>query len=310
MPLKPFDPMKKLVWILVALAIAAGGAWLYGMLVRQEDDPGGTVRLLAVAEEQRLDLSFSRSGRIVARVPDEGEVIHAGDIVTRIEEPGLSEDMADLGRQRQQIQAKDRTRQEEVARLQAQLAQTASEEKRIGRLVREGIASAADLETLQHKREEIAASVRSQETQKGDLDAQEESLQTRLEKLQRFEKEGTLVATTSGTVLSRQHRQGEWVASGDPIVTLQIDAPYLRVEVPEERLSAFAVGAKVRAWPQTRPTAAFTAKVVSIRPRAEFATRRNWGLQSRDLKTFSVRLAPENAAAISGQTFVVEAGKN
>ena len=302
--------MKKLVWILVAVALAAGGAWLYGMLVRQEDDPGGTVRLLAVAEEQRLDLSFSRSGRIVARVPDEGETIHAGDVVTRIEEPGLSEDMADLERQRQQIEARDRGRVEEVARLQAQLAQTASEEKRISRLVREGIASPADLETLQHKREEISAAVRAQEVQKGDLDAQGQSLETRLEKLQRFEKEGTLVAPTSGVVLSRQHRQGEWVASGDPIVTLQVEAPYLRVEVPEERLSAFSVGRKVRAWPQTRPSAVFTARVISIRPRAEFATRRNWGLQSRDLKTFSVRLAPENASAVSGQTFVVEAGKS
>jgi multidrug resistance efflux pump len=299
--------MKKLVWIVVAIALAAGGAWLYGMLVRQEDDPGGTVRLLAVAEEQRLDLSFSRSGRIVAKVPDEGETVRAGDVVTSIEEPGLTEDMADLERQRQQIQARDRGRIEEVARLQAQLAQTASEEKRISRLVREGIASTADLETLQHKREEYSAAVRAQETQKGDLDAQEQSLQTRLEKLRRFEKEDTLVATASGIVLSRQHRQGEWVASGDPVVTLQVGAPYLRVEVPEERLSGFAVGKRVRAWPQTRPGAAFYAKVVSIRPRAEFATRRNWGLQSRDLKTFSVRLAPENASAVSGETFVVEA---
>lgn len=302
--------MKKLVWILVAVALAAGGAWLYGMLVRQEDDPGGVVRLLAVAEEQRLDVSSSRSGRIVARVPDEGEAIRAGDVVTRIEEPGLAEDMADLERQEQQIQARDRAREEEVVRLKAQLAQTSSEEKRIARLVREGIASPADLETLQHKRDETSAAVRAQELHKGDLDAQLQSLQTKLEKLRRFEKEGTVVARSSGIVLSRQHREGEWVASGDPIVTLQIEAPYLRVEVPEERLSAFTVGAKIRAWPQTRPTAAFTAKVVSIRPRSEFATRRNWGLQSRDLKTFSVRLVPENARAIAGQTFIVEAGKS
>src|SRR5262249_49972558 len=143
--------MKKLVWILVAVALAAGGAWLYGMLVRQEDDPGGVVRLLAVAEEQRLDVSSSRSGRIVARLPDEGEAIRAGDVVTRIEEPGLAEDMADLERQERQIQARDRAREEEVVRLKAQLAQTSSEEKRIARLVREGIASPADLETLQHK---------------------------------------------------------------------------------------------------------------------------------------------------------------
>jgi hypothetical protein len=52
------------------------------------------------------------------------------------------------------------------------------------------------------------------------------------------------------------------------------------------------------------------ARIISIRPRSEFATRRNWGLQSRDLRTFSVRLAPEGPAVVSGQTFVVEAGTN
>ena len=86
----------------------------------------------------------------------------------------------------------------------------------------------------------------------------------------------------------------------------QVDA----VEVPEERLSTFPVGGSVRVWPQARPDARFAARVVTIKPRAEFATRKNWGLQSRDLKTFSVRLAPQNATVISGQTFVVEAGRN
>jgi multidrug resistance efflux pump len=126
--------------------------------------------------------------------------------------------------------------------------------------------------------------------------------------LARFQQEGALVSPVTGMVLSRRHRQGEWVAAGEPILTLQVEAPYLRIEVPEERLSAFSVGARVRAWPQTRPAAVFAARVISIKPRSEFATRRNWGLQSRDLKTFSVRLAPESATVISGQTFVVEAG--
>jgi hypothetical protein len=132
----------------------------------------------------------------------------------------------------------------------------------------------------------------------------------RLGKVRRFEKEGALLAPRAGTVLTRHHRQGEWVAAGEPIVTIQLSAPYLRVEVPEERLSAFSVGKSVEVWPQARPDARVRARVVSIRPRSEFATRRNWGLQSRDLRTFSVRLAAEGLPIVSGQTFVVEAGAN
>ena len=302
--------MKRGIWVALAVVIAAAGAWGYGALMRQENDAGRRLQLLAIAEEQHLDLSFSRSGRLVTRVPEEGEAVKAGSLVARIEEAGLSEDASDLERQRDQLVAQEKTRREQVAQLQAQLAQTRSEEKRMARLAREGVAPAADLETLQHKREELAASIRAREAEKGNLDAQERSLASRLEKVHRFEREGTLTSPVGGTVLTRSHRQGEFVAAGDPVVTLQVEAPYLRVEVPEERLSAFPVGGSVTVWPQTRPDARFAARVVTIKPRAEFATRKNWGLQSRDLKTFSVRLAPQNAGVISGQTFVVEAGRN
>lgn len=302
--------MKKVFWVVVAVAIAVAGAWGYGALARQENDDGRRVQLLAIAEEQRLDLSLSRSGRLVTRVPEEGEAVKSGSLVASIEEPGLSEDATDFERQREQLVAQERSRREQVAQLKAQLAQVMSEEKRTSRLVAEGLAPAVDLEILQHKHEELAAGIRSREADKGNLDAQERSLASRLGKVHRFENEGTLLSPISGTVLTRHHRQGEFVAAGDPIVTLQVESPFLRAEVPEERLSAFSVGGKVTVWPQARPDAKFDARVVSVKPRAEFATRRNWGLQSRDLKTFSVRLAPQGATVISGQTFVVESGKN
>lgn len=302
--------MKRGIWVVVAIAIAVAGAWGYGALMRQENDDGRRVQLLAIAEEQHLDLSFTRSGRLVTRVPEEGETVTSGSVVARIEEPGLSEDASDFERQREQIGAQEKSRRESVAQLRAQLAQVVSEEKRMARLTSEGLAPPADLETLQHKREELSASIRAREAEKGNLEAQERVLDSRLDKVRRFEKEGTLVSPASGSVLTRHHRQGEFVAAGEPVVTLQVEAPYLRVEVPEERLSAFPVGGSVTVWPQARPDARFAARVVTVKPRAEFATRKNWGLQSRDLKTFSVRLAPQNTAVISGQTFVVEAGRN
>ena len=305
-----FSPMKKAMWVGVAVAIAVAGTWGYGALARREDDTGRAVRLLAIAEEQSLALSFSRSGRLVSPVPDEGEAVARGQTVAKIEEPGLAEDASDFDRQMAQTRAREKSRQEEVARLRADLAQIASEEKRISRLVREGIAPAADLETLQHRRDGVNAAIRAREAEKGQLTAEEESLHARLGKVRHFEKEGALVAPSGGIVLTRHHRMGEWVGAGEPIVTLQLEAPRLRVEVPEERLSAFTLGKTVEIWPQARPDARARAKVVSIRPRSEFATRRNWGIRERDLRTFSVRLAPEGLPVVSGQTFVVEAGAN
>jgi HlyD family secretion protein len=302
--------MKRVAWVGVAIAIAVAGAWGYGALVRQENDSGTRVRLLAIAEDQTLDLSLSRAGRVVTHVPDEGESIAAGDVVARVEQPGLAEDGADYQRQRAELSARELTRRQNVEKAKAELAQIMSEEKRIARLVREGIAPSADLETLRHQREATEAGIRALETEKDQLEAQDKTLAVRVDKVKHFEQEGTLVAPAAGVVLTRHHREGEWVEAGQAIVTLQTGTPFLRVEVPEERLSTFTVGSSVRVWPQARPHDPFPARVVSVKPRSEFATRRNWGLQSRDLKTFSVRLAPQGAAVIAGQTFVVEAGKS
>lgn len=300
--------VKKALWVFLAVGIALAGAWGYGELVRRENDTGAPLRLLAVAEEQSLSLSFSRKGRLTTQVPEEGETIAAGQEVARIEEPGLAEDASDIDRQISQIHARDRTRLQEIEKLRAQYASVSSDERRIGRLVKEGVSPSASLESLQHQREALAAEIRGRESEKGELDAEEQSLRVRLDKVRVFEKEGVLHSPSAGSVLTRHRRLGEWVEPGQPVVTLQIAAPFLRVEVPEERLSAFAVGKSVTVWPQARPDARFQAKIVSIKPRSEFATRKNWGLHSRDLQTFSVRLQPLNESVVSGQTFVVEAG--
>jgi HlyD family secretion protein len=302
--------MKRVAWVGVAIAVAVAGAWGYGALVRQENDSGARVRLLAIAEDQTLDLAFSRAGRVVTRVPDEGETIAAGDLVARVEQPGLAEDATDYQRQRAELQARELTRLQNVEKAKAELAQIVSDEKRVSRLVGEGIAPAADLESLRHRREGTEAGIRALETERDQLEAQDKTLAVRADKVKLFENEGALASPAAGVVLTRHHREGEWVEAGQPILTLQVGTPYLRVEVPEERLSTFPVGGNVSVWPQARPQDRFPARIVSVKPRSEFATRRNWGLQSRDLKTFSVRLAPQGATVIAGQTFVVEAGKS
>jgi len=300
--------VKRVLWIILAAGIAAAGAWGYGELVRRENDSGQPLRLLAVAEEQSLALSFSRRGRLITRVPEEGEAIAVGQEVARIEEPGLTEDATDIQRQKSEVEARDAMRLQEIEKLKAQFASVQADERRYKTLVQEGVAPAATHESLQHQLEAIAADIRAREKEKDQLAAEEQALQVRLEKVRRFEKEGVLNSPQAGTVLTRHHRMGEWVEPGQPIVTLQIAEPYLRVEVPEERLSAFTVGKSVTVWPQARPDTRFQAKIVSIKPRSEFATRKNWGIQSRDLQTFSVRLQPLNGTVVSGQTFVVEAG--
>src|SRR4029079_894169 len=159
--------VKKALWEVLAVGIALAGAWGYGELVRRENDQGQPVRLLAIAEEQSLALSFSRRGRLTTRVPEEGEAIASGAEVARIEEPVLSEDATDIERQISQVQARDTMRLQEIEKLRAQFASVAADERRIGSLVQGAVSPAANLETLQHQREAIAADIRAREAEKG-----------------------------------------------------------------------------------------------------------------------------------------------
>ena len=200
--------VKRVLWILLAVGIAVAGAWGYGELVRRENDTGQPLRLLAIAEEQSLALSFSRRGRLTTRVPEEGEAIAAGQEVARIEEPGLSEDASDIERQISQVKARDATRLEEIEKLRAQFASVASDERRIAKLVKEGVSPTASLESLQHQREAIAADIRAREAEKGQLEAEQQALAVRLDKIRHFEKEGVLASPMGGVVLTRHHRLG------------------------------------------------------------------------------------------------------
>ena len=213
--------------------------------------------------------------------------------VAQIEEPGLAEDASDIERQISQVHARDRTRLQEIEKLRAQFA--------VGRLRRAAHGAARQGGRLARGRASRRSSTSARPSRprsararprRGSSTAEEQAL-TRPARQDPGLREGrrARISPTTGIGPHAASSRGRMGRAGRTVVTLQIEAPYLRVEVPEERLSAFAVGKTVTVWPQARPDARFQAKIVSIKPRSEFATRRNWGLQSRDLQTFSVRLA-------------------
>jgi HlyD family secretion protein len=301
--------MRKLSTALLLVVVVTGGSYAYRSARDREDDTGAAVLLLATVEEEPLVLSFARAGRITKPVPEEGSHVQAGATVAVIEEVGLAEDIAGLTHQIEEVQAKETVRAHEAKRLRALLAQAEGDEARSTDLASQGIAHAAEAETRRHEREAVSQQFAAVEAARAELAARASSLTAQRQKLRRFQDEAVLKSPISARVLTRHKRAGEWTAVGEPVVTLESSAPYLRVEVPEERLRGFALGASVLAWPQTRPGQRQRARVVSVRPRAEYATRKDWGIARRDLKTLSVRLRVLEGSATAGETWCVEAGR-
>jgi multidrug resistance efflux pump len=93
----------------------------------------------------------------------------------------------------------------------------------------------------------------------------------------------------AGQVSEKVHEVGEMVMAGSPIVTLsQVDTVKVHAPVDETRIGAIRPGDKVRVKVYTFDHATFDGEVISILPAGEFATRKDWGAQRRDIRTFTV----------------------
>ena len=208
--------MKKTLWVVLAVGVALVGAWGYGELVRRENDSGQPLRLLAIAEEQSLALSFSRRGRLTTRVPEEGEPIRAGRKSPDIEEPGLAEDATDIERQISQVHARDATRLQEIEKLRAQFAAVASRgaahrPARQGRRLARGEPRDAFSTSGKRSRPRSARARPRRVSSR----AEEEALKVRLEKVRHFEKEGVL--ERAGSAAPCSPATTGWASGSSPV---------------------------------------------------------------------------------------------
>jgi multidrug resistance efflux pump len=94
-----------------------------------------------------------------------------------------------------------------------------------------------------------------------------------------------LAAADAGQVSEKIHQSGEMVMVGTPIVALaQVDTVKVRAAVDETRVGAIRPGDAVRVRVYT-----FDRRwVTDIQPAGDFATRKDWGAQRRDIRTFTV----------------------
>ena len=84
----------------------------------------------------------------------------------------------------------------------------------------------------------------------------------------------TLRAPFAGITGIRQVNLGEYVHSGDPVVSLQsMEAVYVNFSVPQQSLAALKVGATVHATADGGPAGSFNGRVTAIDPIVNDATR-------------------------------------
>jgi HlyD family secretion protein len=288
--------MKRRLMALVAVVVVGGTAVFYARW--QPAPPDDRIVVSGNIEVTEARSSFKLGGRVDARLVSEGDVVHAGQIIARLDRVELAQQVA---LQQAEVQGavadlaelEAGSRPEEISQGEAALARARAEEERWRAeaarqavLYQQDIVSAREQEAAQAALEVARAHVRDAEERlallrKGPRRERIAQARARLERArqalglsQTRLDDALLVAPISGIVLSENIEPGEYVSPGTPVVTIGVLADvWLRAYIDQPDLGRVKVGQRVRITTDTYPDKVYDGVVSFLASEAEFTPK-------------------------------------
>lgn len=270
-------------------------------------DARGTV------EVPEVDLGAMSAGRVIAIRVEEGATVQAGDTVALLSQIDLSATLAAQNARVAGARASLRdleagSRPEELGRAQADVAAATAEVDRAAKeLARMRDLASRDVVSKQTLDNAVSADRVARATLSGAEEAlrllqagtrpervvagraELASARAALAQVEARAADLVLVAPVAGIVLSRNAEPGEALGPNVPVVTLgEIGRPYVRVFVPQSRVTTLAVGSAAQVVTEDGRTMA--GRVVAINPKAEFTPRVALSEQERADLMFGVKI--------------------
>jgi RND family efflux transporter MFP subunit len=208
-------------------------------------DEAGREFVGVVRARYETDLGFRVAGKIVKRLVNVGDRVHAGDVVAEL-------DPQDLKLQAESAEA-------ELAAATSSLAQASADAERYATLKSRGFAAVADFDRKQVAKDEAAGRL---ERARRALDMAQHQLGY-----------AALQADADGVITATLAEAGQVVAVGQPVLRLaHRGAKEAVVALPETWLGeARQAHASVRLW--SEPNRSFKATLRELSPQADAATR-------------------------------------
>lgn len=309
--------MKKRLWVIVLLIVAAGGALWY-FRSRNGDDElvfSGTV------EARDVEVGSLVGGRVVAVDVREGDPVKAGQTLVRFEtdlgQLQIREQRAVVDEARANLaRLRAGPRREEVVRARVQAENAERERKRLKALLDQGLiprqqyddaATAAKTALETYRELERGSRLEDVQAAEAALDQAEQ----RLAFLIRQSQETVVKAPADGIVETLDLRPGDLVGPNLPVARiLEPGQTWVRVWVPEPMLGRVRVGQKAEITVDTFPGRKFSGRVVEIRQQGEYTPRNIQTLKQRMDLVFGVKVAidptPELKPGMSAQVGLLE----
>lgn len=120
-------------------------------------------------------------------------------------------------------------------------------------------------------------------------------------------------APISGIVVSKNFEVGEWITPGAPILTVDdLSTLWARADLEETEIGWIRVGQPARVTLPTRPRTSLEGRVMAIGQEGQYATERDVRRGRQDIRTFyiKVQLLEATGAAKPGMTAEVAFGRD
>ena len=315
--------MKKVILIaaVLVLAGAAGYAAMHSGWAGKGQGPASNT-IYGNVDIRSVNLAFRVGGRVQDVKVDEGARVEAGQVLAQIDPEPLQNAMrvaeasvAALSARNALIHKGQRMEEIDQARARVQAAQAAlvdaeAQLTRTRQLIGNGFASQRTLDGALSLRDQQAAQLKVTQEQlralsKGfrveeiaESDAQLSQARANLEVARLTLRDATLLAPSSGVVLTRAIESGALVASGTPAFNLSLTQPvWVRAYVSEPLLGRYASGNKVLLHTDSRPNQPYHGVVGFVSPTAEFTPK---AVETSDLRTalvYRLRVVVQDADA-------------
>ena len=281
----------RMAFAAIAIGLAAGGGAYYWWKQSQDLLPPGIVSSNGRIEADQIDIDTKFAGRLVALLATEGDMVHAGQVVARMDTRDLEASLKRAEAQKLQAQrAIDEARAtEKQQQTQAALAQQQFD--RTNYLFQRGNATQ---ELLDQRRQQLNGATAALNAATARVFQAEHALTAAEHQIDLFTvniADNTLVAPRDGRIQYRVANIGEVLAPGGTVLTMiDISSVYMDIYLPTLEAGRARIGTDARIVLDAYPSIAIPAKVSFIATRSQFTPKTVETQTERDRLMFRIRV--------------------
>jgi RND family efflux transporter MFP subunit len=258
--------MRAVVRRIVTLSILAGlgyGFYRFGNIYLWPPPDRTTIRAVGMVEAPEVNITSRIAGRITDLKLLEGDRVTHGQIICRIED-------IDIRNQLRKAEA-------DLLQSQANMMNAKRTIDRDERLYAQHVIAAKDRDDARAVYDQDDAAVASA---KANVDYFQDQLH-----------DTAIVSPVDGVIVNKALEVGEWVTPGTPIITVDdLATIWARVDVQETDLGSIFVGKAAEVELPTDPPQTFSGRVMAIGQEGNFATEHDVRRGRQDIRTFYVKV--------------------